>query len=708
MEPREVLGYLRQIPMFRDLGEEGERELLRLVPYMRARTYDVGERLLTEQRAPDRTVLILKGRVVLRKSLPHTRAVAGAERMERELGERGTGAILGRTSLVPGDFDYITVEAVEETETIVILFRDLIRAYQNSAYLREHLNSPLKPERLVDTLRTTPLFSELTGDAATLELYQVAQITHEQYYEDGEWIFRQGEISDRFIRVLEGQIQLTLVDAEGLVRDVGVLETGSAMGETGFLVGDFHDVTAMSKGCTRVLYILRTEFSQLLNTRPYLERKLNISAPVARLLRLRLFSWLRSDEWVMEVAQRHWTRLARLIVLPIFVLLLLLPSVLMLLLSGESVLMIVAGILAVPLLLLAGLIAWQYLNWLDDYFVVTTQRVVHIERIWPRSTHLEETPLHNIENIYELQPNLWANVLKYGTLVLQTAGETVDVDMSYIPRPTALRRLIREQVERSRARDVLRTRGQVRDLLWRRMQVDGVAEPSAEAVGTGVDAARRESTPSPFAMFLVSVRDIFFPPSTIVLDEGHTIIWKRYWLPGLRSYGLPLLAFLIGTMGGILFLTTQLGEPAFLTWLVAWLFLEAVLLGVLIWYVEDWRNDFFQLTPTHIVHIARLPFFLKESRHEARLDRIQNLSYAVPSLVARIFRYGHVQFETASTQGTFVLRYVRYPAQVQSTISNRQYEYRQRQRQIEAEQRQQELLTWFSTYDEVHRELRER
>ena len=102
-----------------------------------------------------------------------------------------------------------------------------------------------------------------------------------------------------------------------------------------------------------------------------------------------------------------------------------------------------------------------------------------------------------------------------------------------------------------------------------------------------------------------------------------------------------------------------------------------------------------------------LPLLLQESRHEARLDRIQNLSYAVPTLIARIFKYGHVQFETASTQGTFVLRYVRHPGKVQATISNRQYEYRQLQRQMEAEQRQQELLTWFSTYNEVQRELRE-
>jgi CRP-like cAMP-binding protein len=708
MEERTVLSDLWQIPMFRNLGEEGDHELLRLAPYLRARTYAPGERLLNGNRAPDRTILILSGTVAVRRSLPATEGSSDAKRVERDLGERGPGAVLGRTSLIADDFDYLTVEALEATEVRVIFFRDLIRAYQNSPYLRAHVESPLKPERLVNRLRTIPLFQQLSGNMGDLELYRVAQIVQEQYYDDEEWVFRQGEISDRLIKVVEGRIQLSLVDADGFVRDVDVLEPGAVVGETGFLVGDFHDVTATARGHARVLYIMRTEFAQLLNTRPYLERQLNISAPVAKLLRLRLFEWLRGDEWVMEIAQRHWTRLVRLIALPTLVLLLLLPAILTLLLSQQIALMIVAGFLGLPLLALVALIAWQYFNWLDDYFVVTTQRVVHIERVWPRSTHLDETPLHSIENIFELQPDIFANLLNYGTLVLQTAGETVDVEMSYIPAPTALRRLIREQVERSRARDVLRTRGQVRDLLWRRMQENGAPESNTPPVGSGTASRRSEPAFSPLIMLLVSIRDFFFPPATIKLEGGHTIIFRRYWLPGLRRYGLPLLAFLVGTIGGALFLFSGIARPALLTWLVTWLVLEAVLLGILMWFVEDWRNDYFQLTSTHIVHIERLPLLLQESRHEARLDRIQNLSYSVPTLVARIFKYGHVQFETASTGGTFILRYVRRPAEVQSTISNRQYQYRQRQRQMEAEQRQQELLTWFSTYDDLHGETRNR
>lgn len=696
-----MLHLIQRIPMFRGLQEGGERELLRLVPYVRTRTYSAGERLLTEAFAPDRTIILLTGRVVLRKTFEHSDPTFDSTPEVRELGHAGPGTVLGRTSLALGGFEQLTVVAVEESQALVLLFRDLVRAYQGSAYLREHMDGPLKPERLVSTLQHIPAFSQLTDSIGSLELYQVARITHEQYYEDSEWVFRQGEISDRLIQVLEGQVQLSLVDAEGLVRNVKMLKPGDLMGETGLLVGDFHDVTAIAGGHARLLYILRSEFAELLAERRYLQRRLNISAPVARLRRLRRFDWLRDDEWVIEVAQRHWTRLARQIAIPAFLLLLLLPATLVLLLNGSTASIIIAVILGAPLLVMAGGIAWRWFNWLDDYFIITTQRVLHIERVWPRSSHMEETPLDNIEDIYEAQPTLTANVLNYGTLILQTAGETVDIDMTHVPDPKALRELITRQIERSRARDVLKTRGQIRDMLARRLQT----ESAPEAVESPPSAdTSKPITRSPVALFLAPIRDFFFPPSKIELQGGKTIIWRRYWFPGLRFYGLPFLALAVSSIGGVALLTLPGIAAAFWVWFVGWLLLETILVGILMWYMEDWRNDYFELTPTHVIRIERLPLLLRESRHEARLDRIQNLSYEVPNILARIFKYGHVEFETAGTEGKFVLHYVRYPEEVQATISNRQYQYRQSLRQAEANRRQQELLTWFATYDELHRD----
>jgi hypothetical protein len=515
-------------------------------------------------------------------------------------------------------------------------------------------------------------------------------------------VFRQGEVSDRLIWVLTGAVQLSAVDREGRTREIGVLEPGETAGETGLLVGDFHDVTAVAEGYARIAYFLRPEFEQLMAQRPYLQRRLNVSDDVATRRRMRQFDWIRDDEWTVAVVQRHWSRLLRQVAVPGLLLLLLLPAVVALATSSVTLLMALGGVLALPMIGVIGAITWQYINWRDDFFVVTTQRVVHIERRGPFSTQREESSLDNIEDIYELQPTLPANLLKYGNLVLQTAGETVDIDMTYVPDPSRLRNLIYEQMERTRARDVLRTRGQIRDLLARRLESGEAWEPQSRAES-------RESPDSKGSGFLpllllAAFWEYLFPPSRVETDGGDTVIWRRFWLPGLIRYSAALAPLLLATFGGGYLLYRQIGQSTLGAWLVGWLFLEAILTGVLLWLVEDWRNDYFQLTPTHIILVEQLPLLLQESRHEARLDRIQNLGFEIPNIFAKMWSYGHVQFETAGTLGKFELRYVRHPAEVQSTISNRQYQYRQRQREADANRRQQELLTWFASYDELSHE----
>ncbi len=694
MEPRDVLMHLKQIPMFRDFDDEGDRELLRLVPFVDARTYSAGEQLLRSDQVPDRTIIVVSGRVRIEKP-------ADAPEAHREvLGVRSAGAVLGRVSLRVGDFERLTVDTVDETEALILHFRDLVRAYQRSEYLREHLPGPLKPDVLVDTLKKIPLFSRLEDRMGDLELYQIAQITHDQVYQHGEWLFRQGEVSDRMIYVTEGQVQLTAINQQGVTLEVGLLGLGDIAGETGLLVGDYHDVTATAEGYARVLYLLRTELNDLIEKRPYLERRLNISPEVARRRNIRQFDWLREDEWVIASVQRHWVRLSRQAVAPAFVLLLLLPAVVMLLLTGQTILMALGGFLAIPILGLVAGIGWIYINWRDDYFVVTTQRVVHIERTGPFSTHQQESPLDNVVDISETQPGLMANLLDYGNLVLETAGETVDIDMSYVPAPDALRLLISRQVGRTKARDVLKTRGQIRDMLAHRLEP---TEAPEQLPGISGPVQPRQPGRIELRVLLRSLWEYLFPPARIEIDDGNIIIWKRYWLPGVIWSAPALVPFLLFTIGGPFYLATRAGTPSFPGWLVAWLFVEAIAFAALLWYVEDWRNDYFQLTGSHIILVERLPLLLRETRRETRLDRIQNLSYVVPTIFARILDYGHVGFETAGTEGQFRLQWVRRPEDVQQTISNRQYEYRQHQIQAEANRRQQELLTWFATYDELHR-----
>ncbi|MGC9349355.1 MAG: cyclic nucleotide-binding domain-containing protein [Anaerolineae bacterium] len=718
MDAPQIIAYLKRIPMCRELSEEGEEELYRLVPYVRERIYRAGERLLSEEHAPDRTIVITDGLVRL------TRVVEDHKSAVAELDRVGPGGALGRVSLKIGDFRRVTAEAVDDTHVLYIYFRDLVRTYQKSDYLREHLESPLQTENLLDTLSTIPIFNQLTDRAGELELHRIAKITHEQYFDHGEWLFRQGEVSDRLIRVIEGQVELTVVTEEGFLREVGTLRSGDVAGETGLLVGDFHDVIATADGYARIIYILREEFNELLQSRPHLARKLNISEVVERRRRFRTFEWLRDDEWVVTIVQRHWTRLSRQVTAPAILLLLLILAIVALLVNPSTALTLVGALLLIPALGLIGVMVYQYINWRDDMFVLTTQRIVHIERVWPFTLQREETSLDNIEDIYEVRTGVLANTMDFGNLIAQTAGETVEIDMDYISHPGELRELISRQIGRAKARDILRMRGQIRELLARRLQIEEKPQKPEE------EPQEKEQKRTAFLPFIIlrSAREYLFPPAWSRAEQGDTIIWRRYWLPGFFRYSAAFFPLLLSTAIGVFLLgrilitsalvgadgggmvplsdlVTALQAAGFFGWFVIWLILEALLLGALLWLVEDWRNDYFQLTPSHIILVHRRPLLLQKSRRQARLDRIQNLSFEVPTIVARIFDYGHVQFETAGTEGQFVLQWVRRPEDVQETISARQYKYAQRQREYDARQRQLELVSWFTAYDELNREL---
>ncbi len=695
MEPKDVLAQLKQIPLFQNLtGSAGEDVLTRMVPFVRERVYEPGERIMSQEQMPDRLCLVMEGKVRLTRvdELGNVTQIA----------EYKGGEMFGRMEMVVQQLQGVNVVAAEKTHLLYLLFRELVKIYDQSPYLRERLPGPLQPSQIVRYLETIPLFQNFRAERWEDELYRIVPFVHDQVYGNGEWIFRQGEISDRLLLVLEGRVQLTKIDPDGLVKEVGWLEVGNDAGETGLLVGDFHDVLATADGQARVLYLLRDDFTALLEQHPRWWRQLNVSEIVDVRRKVQKFDWLREDEWAVFVVHRHWARLFRQVAAPLLFFALLLPALSYLSSRGTTVATLLAVVVAIPTLASFLVAIWQYLNWRDDFFVLTTQRVVHIERDWPFAVHSEECSLETIQDIYEVRSGLTANVLDYGNLVLQTAGETVDIDIDNIPSPAHLRAMIFQQIERSKARDLLRSRGQIRDLLARRLQIEKApSSPPSKSL---------PPKPRPRRLWMLLtfswLWEYLFPPSWVETGDGGTIILRRFWLLGLLRYMgvfIPLLAL---TIGGSVFLLDLWNADSihFASWLVAWLILQAILLAVLLWFVEDWRNDYVQLTPSHVILVEQKPLLLREARREARLDRIQNLSFQVPGFWGQVLKFGHVQFETAGREGRFELKWVRYPARIRSLISDRQYAYNQRQRQIEATRRQDELLSWFATYDNLRKE----
>lgn len=548
---------------------------------------------------------------------------------------------------------------------------------------------------IVTYLHQLPLFQALKPDRDARDerlLYLVAKIVQEANYSPGDRLFGQGEPADRLYLVVRGRIQLTAFGPDGSRLDLGIKQPGDSFGETGLFVGDFHDAFAEALSPVQVLYITRDDFLPLLKQYPRLQRRLNASPDLQHQRRLPQFDWLREGEVVVHAGQRHVIELVRRALLPAlaFIALLVLIFVLAQTDPGFGGMVLIS----LPALLVGGWLAWIYVDWHDDRFVLTTQRVMHLERKGPFGSMFEEAALDDIQDVLEVKPNVLANLFDYGDIILHTAGGTVKIDFTEVHRPAVWREAILREMGRIQARRVVRMRGETRAQLERRLNLVPQAEP----------VSRKETStksPAPLTVLVSTIRELLFPASWVYGPDNQTIKWRRYWLPGFIRFWWVSLLFLLVTLGGVLWATDRLTKPDPLPWIAGWLFLEVLMLGVVMWYIEDWRNDFFQITPTHIIHVDRKPLWGRLTRQEARLDRIQNITSDVPDLFARLFNYGKVTLETAGAEGKFEIEFVREPEKVRAEISKRQQQFRQRDLTRQAAQRQDELLSWFAIYDSL-------
>ncbi len=544
---------------------------------------------------------------------------------------------------------------------------------------------------IIPHLLKIPLFKDLNLQRDKQHLRALAGIVQEANYSPGDRLFGQGEPADRLYLVVRGRIQLTAFGADGSRLDLGIKQPGESFGETGLFVGDFHDAFAEALSPVQVLYITRDDFLPLLKQYPRLQRRLNANPDLQHQRRLPQFDWLREGEVVVHAGQRHVIELVRRALLPAlaFIALLMLVFTLARTEPGFGGMVL----LSLPALFVGGWLAWDYVDWHDDRFVLTTQRVMHLERKGPFGSMFEEAALDDIQDVLEVKPNVLANLFDYGDIILHTAGGTVKIDFTEVHRSAVWREAILREMGRIQARRVVRMRGETRAQLERRLNLVPQTEP----------VSRKETStksPAPLTVLVSTIRELLFPASWVYGPDNQTIKWRRYWLPGFIRFWWVSLLFLLVTFGGTIWVASRLDSGNWYT-VAGWIFLEVLILGVVMWYIEDWRNDFFQITPTHIIHVDRKPLWGRLTRQEARLDRIQNITSDVPDLFARLFNYGKVTLETAGAEGKFEIEYVREPEKVRAEISKRQQQFRQRDLTRQAAQRQDELLSWFAIYDSL-------
>ena len=385
------------------------------------------------------------------------------------------------------------------------------------------------------------------------------------------------------------------------------------------------------------------------------------------------FSWLHEDEVVVSLHRRHPYFLAVRLLLPAF--LLTLPAAFWLL-GYFGRLLPLAYLFLGPLAAL--LFMWFYLDWQNDYYVVTDKRVVQVEKVMLLYEERNEALLGRIQNVTLVSPHALARLLGFANLVIETAGARGKIVLTGLPQADRVQEEILAQMERSRKEEAL--------------PEEALVEPQERAVVTRKRGA--------FPLLL----DYLFP--RLRLEEDSQVTWRKHWYILLRKTAGPLvLLILVLEIGGAVALGLPLVSFLPRTSALVLCVTAATLLALFVLYrYEDWRNDVYILTDDRIIDLEKKPLFLREERREASLAMIQDVKYLIPGVVYNLLNVGMVIIETAAAEGEFTFDWVHDPRRVQEEIFARLDAYRGREKRREQEAQAAQLQKWLGAYRKAEKE----
>jgi hypothetical protein len=548
--------------------------------------------------------------------------------------------------------------------------------------------------QIVGKLRQVDLFESLSQE----ELAYVAERSRLVRYQAGDLIIRKGDTDQALYIIIGGQIRVWDRTEDGKARLLNYHGAGDFFGEIALL--EDKPRTANVDAITDVELVVfdREGFARILQHRQisdYLRswgreriRKSNQS-----------FQGKHWDEITIVLAHKSWFALLQTIFVP-SLMFLSATALIIGLIAFTSIAVEVLISVLLALIVCVGLwIFWMVQDWQNDDLIVTSKRIIQIERVlippFPMERH--EASLNQVQDITTRNHGLLTSLFGIQTLSVRTAGAGM-VEFPYLEDAEWIRDEIFRARELAQVRRIGAERSQIRSRLME--ELDRPAGRSYEPLEREQD---RPVTPEPVG--LLKIVDYFVPRMRIVKPDR--IIWRRHWLILLQEAFAPILLFLFSAALLVLALT-GLGFLGRLPWLLVVLIpVGAALISLLwwLWVYDGWRNDIYIVTDERIIDVEGSPFHLRgESRIEGTFDVIQSIDYSSPNWFYRILRIGDVTIDTASQQAAFTFDLVSRPEEVQQEIFQRLTAYREERAREETERQYAEFSKWFGTY---HRSVME-
>ena len=537
--------------------------------------------------------------------------------------------------------------------------------------------------RILSVLNTTyplKLFTEQQREAIA------AGAVVEEFEEDAMIYHRRDEATTLNL-ILSGEVHFYWMvdeeDEEAGEISLGNLEPGDVFGLEALEEESTYRENAITLSRVRIarfsLEFLDPYFEE--NPLPY--RVLMLMLSSLRLYYTVDLPWLNTDESIIFMARRSPVFLFYRLVLPVTVFSIGI-AVLLILIAANQAGLILVGIAAGVVALIGGLWSiWNYVDWTNDYAILTNQRAVFQERVVLLYDSRLETPLDAILAT-SLDSSQIGRILGYGDVIMRTYTGTL-----LFPNLSAwdtVRMLVDDRRMRAREASLQEEKQTIQTMVRQRLNL---APPTA-----GVQRIVKQATPkTSLGERLANFFRMRFEKDGVITYRTHwSFMIRKTFLPGLIMLGLLALAvfFLVGP---IKFLSGLAFWPVWFVLVLAdsfWL-----------WYrFEDWVNDQYIVSDQQIVDVYKKPL-AQEERRVAPLESIQSVEFERLGIIGLVLNYGTVYIRIGDTRFSFDNVY--NPSEVQRDLFRRIAAHADRDRRQEANAERQRILDVLEAYHEVTR-----
>ena len=355
-----------------------------------------------------------------------------------------------------------------------------------------------------------------------------------------EPILAPGELGAAFYIIYDGQVALSQ-KIKGGGTQLDVLEEGDFFGEEALLVRKHHLVSARAITPVVLLCARNDQFLQMLAEFPSVKDNLLHAIESRQIVESRHFNWLDDGEVIYQVRQRHPMILLLRLVWPGLVVLLglFVAALAGVFWSTEIVRNIVLIVAAIILGIGFGWTIWSWLDWGNDYYVVTNQRVVWIEVVIALYESRNEAPMNTILSI-NVRTSFLGRTFGFGDVIVTTYTNKITLDS--VSDPNQLAALITEYWNRAK-RNMQKADYKEMQRSVRRIIGDNQS-PTVESPPPGTKPAPPDKSPDQFqepgfwSNYFGSIFKTRF-------EEGTTITYRKHWYVLLRKAGWPTLLIFV-------------------------------------------------------------------------------------------------------------------------------------------------------------------